>query len=171
MQNAILLITALAGWLAFVVTWEQLRAANRQLALNVSMAAPKIGTSMKIDKRYENGPNFPMSYYLMASIYNAGQFPAKKLNGKCTLLSATNEVQQRVIPIEWEFLGPLSYDLERCSIEGPTFSASMRNGTHVNFGVNIEFDYLALPDDKPQHYSEQYRYDSKSQQLLRVPKD
>jgi hypothetical protein len=44
MQNAILLITAVAGWLAFALTWGQLRAANRQLALNVSMAAPKIGT-------------------------------------------------------------------------------------------------------------------------------
>jgi hypothetical protein len=144
MQNAILLTTAVAGWLAFALTWEQLRAANRQLALNVSMAAPKIGTIMKIDKRYENGPNFPASYYLVASIYNAGQLPAKKLSGKCTLFSSTNEIQERTIPVEREFLGSSPYDLERCEIIGSAFGAAMRDHGAINFGVNVEFDYLAL---------------------------
>src|SRR6266478_3262719 len=128
MNLAVPIISALAvlvAFLAYRVGYRQGKTAQRALDLNVSKAIPKIGTSVKIDKRQEQPPAFPPFYYLVATIYNEGELPAKQLKGQCKLFSPINDVKQHTIPIDREFLGSKQYELNPCRLEGTTVEVGM----------------------------------------------
>jgi hypothetical protein len=164
-----LIINVCVALVGYILGYRQGKTAQRALDLSVTKAVPKVSTRVRINKRQEESRAFPPSYYLIATIYNEGELPAKQLKGRCKLYSATNDIQEHDIPIETEFLGPSSpLELEAQRIVGTTVDPGMRGDQNIRFNVDIEFEYLGIPDDKPQKYSARYAYDNQSRQLVRV---
>lgn len=168
MNVASFIIGVLALVTGYILGYWQGKTAQRALNLSVTKAVPKVGTRLKIDKRQENPAGFPPFYYLIATVYNEGELPAKQLKGHCKLYSPTNDVQERDIPFEREFLGSSPHELEAQKIVGTTVDPGMRGEQEIRFNVDIEFEYLGIPDDQPQQYSAKYAYDNKSRQLIRI---
>jgi hypothetical protein len=163
------LATFVTALVAHRVGFIQITIMRQAHQLNIAKAMPKIGTSLTIDKRQEHSAAFGPSYYLIATIYNEGDLPAQQLKGHCKLFSPINEIKQQDIPIDRELVGRTSpYKLEERRIEGTSVDAAFRSGQHIRINVDIEFDFLSIPDDRPQHYSAKYEYDNKGQQMIKV---
>jgi len=164
MNLAIPIISALAVLVAFLAY----RVGRRQWNLGVAKAIPKVGTWVRIDKRQEQSTAFSPSYYMVATIYNEGELPAKQLKGHCKLFSPINEVKQHTIPIIREFLGSAPYELEPCRLEGTTVDVGMDGRQDIRFNVDIEFEFFGIPDDKPQKYSAKHEWDNKNRQMIKI---
>jgi hypothetical protein len=165
---AINVLCAAVGW---CFGYWQGKTARSALNLNVRKAAPKIGTTAQINKRQVNPPAYPPFYYLVMTIYNEGELPAKQLNGHCKLLSPNKAVKECNIPISRDFLGSSPYEMEICRLEdgigGSTIDIGGSQGQHVRF--NVEFEFFGISEEKPEPYSAKYEYDPKSRQLVRIP--
>ncbi len=136
---------------------------RRAHELNLTKSAPKIGSSIEIDQRYDNGRNYPASLYLITTIYNEGELPASQLNGNWKLTSSYG-VPNRIIPIQWDFLGSTPYKFEAPRI-GESGTAAHNQFV---FEVDIEFDYSIATENEPQHYSAKYRYDYEHKRMNRI---
>jgi hypothetical protein len=174
-QRSVNLVSVIIGAASLIVVYIfgywQGRSAQRSLDLSVIKATPKVGTAVRIDKRQENPPAFPAFYYLIATIYNEGELPAKQLKGYCRVYSATKGVTEHNIPIEREFLGTTPSELELCRLEdgisGSTLDIGTQAGKNIRFNVDIDFSYFGVEDDIPERYSAQYEYDNNGRQMKR----
>jgi hypothetical protein len=137
--------------------------AKKAYDLNVTKATPKIGTSIDIQERHDNGPQYPPFLYLNTTIYNEGELPISQLNGDWKLTSAYG-VPNRAIPIQREYLGTTPYRFQPYRI---TQSGTAAHNQFV-FDVDIEFDYVVSSINQPQHYSAKYRYDYQSKRMDRI---
>jgi hypothetical protein len=138
--------------------------AKKALDLEVTKATPKVGTSIEIDERHDNGPHYPPFLYLTTTIYNEGKLPISQLDGNWKL-AASYGVPNRTIPIQREYLGSTTpYQFQPYRI---TQSGTAANNQFV-FDVDIEFDYIVPPENQPQHYSAKYRYDYHGKRMNRV---
>jgi hypothetical protein len=161
-----LIIAGIAVGVAYGVGYWQGRSAQKALDLSITKAIPKLGSDVKINKRQENSRAFPPFYYLVATIYNEGELPAKQLHGHCKLFSPENESQQRNIPINRDFLGSAPFELEAGRLDALFIDPD--RPSDARFDVDIEFEYFGIPDDKPQRYTAKYRYDNKSGQMNKI---
>ena len=138
--------TLVSAFVAQHIGYIQISIMKQEHDLNVTKATPKIGTSVKIDKRQINPPAYPPFCFLVASIYNEGELPAKQVNGHCKLVSPTKAVKEYSIPISREFLGSSPCELEICRLEngisGMTVDIGGVEGQNIRFNVDIEFGSL-----------------------------
>jgi hypothetical protein len=137
-------------------------------ALNILKAEPKIGSTVKIDYRNENGPAYNPTCYLIATIYNEGELAARKLKGSCKLFSPSKELFDCDIPISRDFVGKSPYELSAYRIGGPAVGRLESGGHKLALNVDVEFDYFGLSDDQPQHYSAKYQYDENTRQMVKL---
>ena len=169
MVLAIIGILSLLG--AYAFGYWQGKTAQRTLDLNIIKATPKIGTSMRIDKRQENPNGFPPFYYLIATIDNEGELPAQQLQGYYRVYSETKCVKEHRIPIEREFLGSSApSELELCRLEDGISGTTLNlapDAANIRFNVDIEFHYLGVQNSASQKYCAHYEYDKESRQMKR----
>ncbi len=167
-----LIVSVVTALIGYALGYRQGKISQRALDLSIVKAAPKVGTTVRIDKRQENPPAFPPFYYLVATIYNEGELPAKQLKGHCKLHSPVKSVQERDIPFNREFLGSTPYELESfrldSGISGTPIDIGASGGQNIRFNVDVEFEYFGIPDDAPQHYSAKYQYNNQRRQLERI---
>lgn len=135
--------------------------------LNLVKASPKIDADIRVELQLVNGPNYPPAIFLHTTIHNEGELAAKQLNGYWKL-SSTQDIKPHTIPIRRDFLGSTPYEFEPHGLRtrGSVWVSPSKT-YDVSFEVDIEFDYLALPDDKPEHYSAKYSYHAESGQMIR----
>ena len=179
MWNALIdgLIGATVGSIATVAAamWAkqagmlQLEVIRNSHELDIARAVPKIGTEVRIEESYPNGPQYSPTYTLTTSIYNAGEHSASQVEGEWKLTCPNNSVQQGTMPIRREFLSATPYQLEPFALIGTTILNAMRGdaGHGVTFNVDIEFNYRGLPKQQPQHYREKYAFDEKNRRMKR----
>jgi hypothetical protein len=169
-------VCVLIGVVTFVIGsilgYWQGKSAQRTLDLIVTKAVPKIGTTIRIDKRQENPSNYPPFYYLIATIYNEGELPAQQLKGYCRVYSSEKSVREQSIPIARELLGtssPCELELGRLEsgISGMALNLGADDGENARFNVDIQFNYSGI-QNTPQHYSANYEYDHKSRQIIKI---
>jgi hypothetical protein len=142
---------------------------RREHELSIAKAMPKVGTTVRIDEKNPHGPAYPIFYSLVATIYNEGDLAAKNLKGHCKLFSPTNDIGERSVQINRDFLGmALQYEVAPCPIEGVKVRQGMMGAEEIRFNLDIEFEYFGIPDDQPQQYAAKYQYDNKTHQMIRI---
>jgi hypothetical protein len=151
--------TLAAAGIAHWVGLFQITLMRRAHDLNVRLAMPKVGTHPRIVPKNVLGTNHAPFYYLVISIYNEGDLPAKDLNGRWTIYSPINEIKRREGLISREFLRACEYELEACQIEGTTLHNAMMGGQGISINIDIEFDYFGISENEPQHYARKYEFD------------
>ncbi|MGH9682184.1 MAG: hypothetical protein ACRD4S_01020 [Candidatus Acidiferrales bacterium] len=161
---------AIVGW---IFTYLQLRTERKAHALDVAKATPQLGTEIRIDKRQENPSTYPAFYYIVVSIYNAGQLAASDLKGNCRIYSTAGSIKNREIPIHREFLdNSTPYQLESYRLDdsaGTTidlFPTQIRQ--NISFNIYIEFEFSGFPNAGRQSYKANYGYEPKSNQIIRI---
>jgi len=170
---ASLIIGVIAIIAAVLVGYCQWKTTQKSLVVTVKKAIPKVGTRVRIDERQKNPSGFPAFYYLILTIYNDGELPAKQLKGHCKLHSSTKSVQERDIPFQLDSLGPSSpYELEALwlldGLSGAAIDLKGNGAENIGFNVDIEFECFGIPENVPQRYSAQYKYDPQSRQIVRI---
>jgi hypothetical protein len=152
-----------------LIARRQLRINRETLALAALKASPKIGTEIHIDKRQVNPSGFPPFYYLIVTLHNHGELPAKQVKGRCRLFSPTNPLQEHTIPIGFDLLGASPRKLAEYRLDD-VFIDPQRPQT-ARFNAEIEFDYLGREglEDKPEHCSIGYEYDGPKDQFNAFP--
>jgi hypothetical protein len=172
MNFALVMIALLGMFATYLFGFWQGRTSKRSFDLSVTRAVPKVGTSVKVYKRQENPPGFPAFYYMIATIYNEGELPAKQVKGHCKLHSATKSVKENNIPFEREFLGSSPCQLESHRIDdgisGMSVDLEAVSAKNIRLNVDIEFTYFGIPDDKQHRYAATYEYEHKSRQFVRI---
>jgi hypothetical protein len=167
-MNFWLVIIAILGMFGtYLFGLWQGRTSQRTLDLNVIKATPKVGVTLILDKRQVNPPAFPPFFFLVARIYNEGDLSARQLNGKCRLFSPGNQIKEQTIPIAHDFLRGTPLNIESNRIDGIAGPINREIQT-VDVRVEIDFDYIGIPDDKTQHYHANYKYDGQSNQFLKI---
>jgi hypothetical protein len=166
-MNFWLVIIAILGMAGtyFFGFWQG-RTSKRSFDLTVAKAMPKVGVTLTLDKRQVNPPAFPPFYFLITRIYNEGELPARQLNGKCRLFSPGNQIKEQTIPIAHDFLGGTPHNMQSNRIDG--IDGPIRGDQSIDLQVEIDFDYVGIPDDKTQHYYSHYKYDKQSGQFLKT---
>jgi len=166
-MNFALVIIALLGMFAtYLFGFWQGRTSKRTFDLSVTKAMPKVGVTLTLDKRQINPPAFPPFYFLIARIYNEGELPARQLNGKCRLFSPANQLKEQVIPIAHDFLGATPHNIQSNRVDG--IDGPIRGEQDIDMRVEIDFNYIGIPDDKTKSYNANYKYDKQSGQFLKV---
>jgi hypothetical protein len=162
-------VALLGMYIAQRTGFLHLSIATKAHSLNVLKAAPKVGSSIRIEERQVNPPAFPPFYYLITQIYNEGDLAAQQLKGHWKLLCSNHTVLERNVPIMRDFLGTSPYNLEPCQIEGTTVPNAMRGEVQfkVLFNVHIDFDYFGLSHDEPYHYHAEYEFNPEQRQMVR----
>ena len=162
------LATLGAMYLASRVGWVQIRWMREAHTLNKLKATPKIGTYIRIAERFDNGANFPPSYYVITYIHNEGELPARKLKGYWNLFSPDQSVKAFKTPIEREFLASAPLELEPHRLEGTTVWAAMKGEGKIRFNVDIDFVYFGFSENQQEHYNAQYHFDPQSKRVIRI---
>jgi hypothetical protein len=166
-MNFWLVMIALVGMFGtYLFGFWQGRTSKRTFDLTVAKALPKVGVILMLDKRQVNPPAFPPFYFLIARVYNEGELPARQLNGKCRLFSPANQLKEQAIPIAYDFLGATAHEIQSQRIDG--VDGPIRGEQSIDMRVEIDFDYVGIPDNKTQHYHADYKYDNQSGQFLKV---
>ena len=154
--------TLLGVYAAHRLGYIQIGLTREANALGILKSVPQIETIIGIDKRQEDPPGYPPFYYLIATIHNHGELPAKQLKGCCKVFSPANEAQQCTIPISIEVVGALPRELSRYRLDGIFIDAQRPQS--ARFNVEVEFDYLGgFPKEQPQHYNAKYEYDAQTE--------
>lgn len=161
-----LVLNVLVGLLGYLLGYRQAKTAARQLDLDMLKAAPKVGSTVRIEPKRE-ASHVPESYYLVVTIYNEGEFAAKQLKGECKLFSPINDIEEHILPIGRDFLGATPYELEPCRLVGSKVINAMRGHYGISLNVDIEFQYFGLADDKPLQYTAKYEH-YKNTQLKKI---
>jgi hypothetical protein len=161
--------TLVVAFVAQRVGVIQIRWMREAHTLNVLKAAPKIGTTIKIEERRENGPAHSPFYYLRISIYNAGDLAAKQLNGHWKLSCTDTSINQCDVPIAIDFLGSAAHELEPYRLEGVNLWRAMKGEPNhqLRFNVDIQLTYFGLSQNQPDPYIATYRFDQNSRKLIR----
>ena len=137
--------------------------AKKALDLSLTKAAPKVGSMITVEERYDNGRDFPAFLYLITTIYNEGELPAGQLDGDWKLTSSYG-VPNRVIPIRRDFLGSVPYKFEAPRIT----QGGIPRENEFRFDVDIEFNYSVASQEQPGHYHAKYRYDYETKRMNKV---
>jgi hypothetical protein len=137
--------------------------------LNVRKAKPMIDATVRIDQRQVNPPGYRPFHYIITSIHNHGDLAAQQLKGNWRMHCPNNSIRQYDIPIRRDALGSTPYQFDACQIIGPNIDSRLVEGDQsVTLYVDIEFDYLGISPDQPEHYSARWQYDYKNRQMVRV---
>ena len=162
-------VTAAVGLLGIFIAqrtgYLQLSLMGKAHALNVIKATPRVGTTIVVEERYDNGKSFPPFLYLTTTIYNEGELPVSELKGYWKL-SSTHGLANRTIEIQKDFLGSTPYHLQTYRIAESGASDAVLN--RMKFDVDIQFSYLALPDNNSFEYSAKYAYDAGNRQMIKI---
>lgn len=173
MNTASIVVSIISLAVGYFLGYWQGKTAQKSYDLSLSKAIPKVGTSVKIDKRQENPGGFPPFCYLVLTIYNDGELPAKQVKGHCRIYSPAKSVEEVDIPFHRDFLGSSPYKLEsqrlNNGIGAMPLDVTGTLGQNVRLNVDIDLEYLGIPDGKPQYYSAKYSYDKNSGTMLKVP--
>jgi hypothetical protein len=133
---------------------------RRTHTLNVTKATPRIGCSVDVIFRQDDPNVYYPTLFLTATIYNEGELAASALHGHWKLLTGDGALYFNR-PIYRDFLGTREkYSDTYCIEESCNWPRE-----DIRFDVEIEFDYLTLPNDEERHYSASYSYDAQSQKL------
>jgi hypothetical protein len=135
---------------------------RRTHTLNVTKATPRIGCSVDVSFRQDDPNTYYPTLFLTATIYNEGELAASALHGHWKLLVGDGALYFDR-PIDRDFLGTCEKYLDSYCIE----ESCDWHREDIRFDVEIEFDYLTLPNDEERHYSAAYSYDTQSQKLKR----
>ncbi len=155
--------TLLGAFVAQHIGIIQISLMHEAHTLNVLKAMPRIGTSIDIDERHDNGPGYPPFIYLKTTIYNEGELSVAKLKGDWKLTS-TYGIANNVIPLWREILGTVPYQLQPYKITESGMSDASKS---LRFNIDIQFDYSGIADNEPYKYSAKYAYDPKSKQMIK----
>jgi hypothetical protein len=165
-------VTLFAALLGYRIGRRQVAVASEAHTLSATKAAVKLGTKVHIDKRQENPPGFPPFYYLMATIHNEGELPAKQVNGYWKLYSPTKSIKEQRIPFGADFLGssPIQLESHRLDdgISGMSIDLNGIGAQNIRIDVDFELDYVGLTDEQTHHYGARYQYDHASRQMVRI---
>jgi hypothetical protein len=158
---------------AAIGVWLFQRASRRRAKLSVGTsdpgvksAAAVIRTEMRIDRRQDGPSESPASYYLVAAIGNDGELPATQLKGRCRVFSPVHKSRERIITVHRESLGNSPLELDGGRLDG--FLIDADRPQDALFHVEIEFEYVGAPGEKPKSYSAKYAYNQRNGQLIQV---
>jgi hypothetical protein len=142
--------------------------AKKEHDLNLRKASPIVGSVVTLAERQILNANYRPFHFIVTSIYNYSDLPARQLCGNWRLHSPDNCVKECNVPIQRDALGPTPYDTEEQLI-GPNIDAVIKDGLHkVAIRVDIEFDYFGISQDRPQHYSASYQYDQNTRRMVQI---
>jgi hypothetical protein len=161
------LLTLFGIYIAQRTGFLQISIMSKAHELNAKLATCQIGTTCRIELRFPS-PGRPDvgRYFIIASLYNTGKLAAKKLKGNCKL-SCSESIHDRTIPIIWDSLGDRPYELDPQEFGGNAITQAIQSG-NARINVDIQFDFLGLDDDTPEHYNAQYEYKHEQRQMVRI---
>jgi len=156
--------TLLTALIAHKLGWIQISLAKKAHKLNVNLATPKIGTTVKIEGR--NVRPDVIRYFMVTTIYNEGQLAAEKLHGNWNL-ACSDSSQNRTIPITRDYLGQgAPYELKPEELGGMAITNAIKSG-QVAINIDIDFTYTGLAKDQTHKYSAKYQYDTIRKEMIR----
>lgn len=156
----------MCAWVAHTVGWLQIRIAAQELDLNITKAVPKIGTTVRIEKRQI--PSHPNIWVLdiVTHIDNEGDLAASKINGDWKLLCSKN-VLNRTFPIRLDYLGKSSPHHMKHEFGGVQEFRDLGSGKDLSIEIDINFRYFGLEEQGEQQYTTKHRYDPQQQQFVK----
>jgi len=164
--------TLFAALVGYHIGRRQVAVASEAHTLSATKAAVKLGTEVHIDKRQENPPGFPPFYYLMATVYNEGELPAKQLKGHWKIYSTAKSVKDQLIPVSVDFLGasPLKLKSNRLDdgIQGMALDLSGSGAQNLRINADFELYYSEVSNEQVHPYSAHYQYDHANGQMVRI---
>jgi hypothetical protein len=156
----------MCAWVAHTYGWIQIRIAAQELELNTTKATPKIGTTVRIEKRQIPSQSNLCIIYIVTHIYNEGDLAASKIDGDWKL-SCSKNVLNRTVRIRLDHLGKSNpHDMEH-QFGGIQEWRDVWSGKDISIEVDINFRYFGLEEQGEQQYAARYHYDSQQQQFVR----
>lgn len=124
---------------------------------------PRIGCYINVEEHTKLSVALKPQLRLFAILDNEGEVVVRSLKGYWRVLTPDN-VKHPAIRIQREVLAPQDKYLESYLL-----SEELETQTdELRFDVEVEFDYLATPDDESRHYSAKYRYDRKTHRMVKI---
>jgi hypothetical protein len=156
--------TLVSAFVAQRVGRIQISLMQRSHELNVKLASCKIGTDVKIDRRAPNASRPDIRrWFLVTTIYNEGDCAAKQIEGNWNL-SCFDPSQNRLMPISIDFLGATKVELPLQHL-GDTAITQAQSSGEFWVNVDIQFSYLGLDENTPEHYTAKYQYNKQQRQM------
>jgi hypothetical protein len=164
-------VTIFGVYIAQHAGLRQIAIGEQHSDLNLRTSMPVLDTTVRLTERPVDASSaYHPFHFVIVSIHNYGELAAQQLRGQWRIYSPDNIIQEQTIPIFRDALGSTAYEFEPRQVTGQGVDRAMAGGGRITFNIDIEFDYLGLPHDKPEHYSARYRYDAQSQLMLRIQK-
>lgn len=140
---------------------------KRGYELNAKLAIPKVWAEVRIERRTPNSSRPDViRYFLITTFHNDGDLAAKKVEGNWNLTCSEN-LQDRSIPISWDFLGKGSRELESQELGGDRLTNLLNGGNNIWINVDIECSYFGEEEKTPHPYTTSYEYDRRLKQMVK----
>jgi hypothetical protein len=164
-----ILVSLFGIYIAQSVGLLQVSLMKKEYDLNLRKSAPELDSTVRINSRQVNpAPVYNPFHYIVTSIHNHGDLPAKHLKGHWRMYSPDKSIQDSTIPIRRDALGSAPLEFSEIQLIGPSIDDALKRGVGtVTINVDIEFDYFGLSENQPQHYSARWQYDRNSKQMIR----
>lgn len=131
-------------------------------------SSPVIDSVVRLISGQVNPGGYRPFQYVVTSIHNYGDLPARNLQGNCRIYSPAIAITQYDIPIRRDALGPSPYEFAEFQLVGVRVDEIIQHGGEISIHVDIEFDYFGISEDQPKHYSAHHRYDPHSKQMVKI---
>jgi hypothetical protein len=155
----------MGAWVAHTNGWIQIRIMALEHGLNVAKSIPKIGTTVRIEKR-EISSHSVWVLDIVTRIYNEGDLAASKINGDWKLTCSENVFNHTEL-IRLDHLGKSSpHDMKR-QFGSVKEWRDMGSGKDLGIKIDINFRYFGLEEDGEKQYQASYHYDPQQQQMVR----
>jgi hypothetical protein len=164
-------VTAAVGLLAIYIAQRNgllmFTIAKKEHDLNLRKAVPIIGSVVTLEARQLLNANYRPSHFVLTAIHNYGDLAAQQLSGNWRMYSPDKCFKECIVPIQRDALGPTPYQTEEILV-GPNIDAAIQERSHkITVHVDIEFDYLGISPDQPEHYSAKYQYDHSNNRMIK----
>lgn len=156
-----LFVALFSAFVAHRIGWLHFGIMQKAHELNITRATTDVGCTVALEQHDTPGVPHRPHPVVHVTIYNEGELAARNLRGYWKMTTAVTRGDFSR-PIQKDVLGKQPF--EDISI--------IRDINWSMFGmpmdIEVEFSYIAQPDNRVMHYSGKYRYDAASRTMIKT---